>query len=147
MTEKPETGGSAGPVLTAHHNLDERQVQLSFMAYQPMDNYVGEYLVTALAETMQVSVPVIASLGGDNLPGFIRGLTEDFKGWQGVQSWRSLEDQLRIDAEWRSGGHVVLGFHLTPSVYDKWKLSVDITLEAGEEMTNLSRDLEAFFAR
>ncbi len=57
-----------------------------------------------------------------------------------------LEDQLRIDASWRSGGHVALVFHMTPTVYDKWSLSVEIALEAGEQLQHLAREFEAFMS-
>jgi uncharacterized protein DUF6228 len=73
-------------------------------------------------------------------------LADDFRGWDGTRSWRSLEDQLRIEATWQSGGHVRLLFHLTPSVDDKWTVSVAFTLEAGEELRTLSKDLAALMS-
>lgn len=79
-------------------------------------------------------------------PTFIQQLVDDFRGWEGTRSWRSLEDQLRIDATWTGGGHVELSFRLTPSVQDKWAVNVRFTLEAGEELRSLRDGLAAFMS-
>jgi hypothetical protein len=141
VTDQP--GAPTGPVLTARSF--GRRVELAFSEYQPMDDYVGEYLVFASAEGLQVRSPVVTSLGGDNLSGFAYGLAQDFRGWPGPRRWRSLEDQLSIEATWHNRGHVNLRFGIRPSIYDSWTLSVDVQLEAGEEMQRFGEELQAFF--
>lgn len=131
-----------GPVLTSR--AWERQARLAFASYQPGDEYVSEFTVTVNADGLTASAPVISTLDGYGLPSFMRELADDFRGWDGTRSWRSLEDQLRVEATWQDGGHVALLFHLTPSVYDKWTLSVEFTLEGGEELQTFSKDLAAF---
>lgn len=143
MTDESFAGAADGPVLTSRSW--ERQVELAFTSYQPTDDYVGEYVVRVTADGLSALVPVITSVGGDNLPGFIDGLCEAFRGWEGSQHWRSLEDQLRIEATWADGGHVRLRFRARPSVYDLWAVAACVTLEAGEEMRRLGADLRAFF--
>lgn len=143
MTDLPEETPT-GPELTARR--PERQVRLAFSDYQSRDDYVAEYLIKVRGEGLAAVVPVITSVGGDDLPRFVDNLSESFRGWAGVRRWRSLEDQLQIEATWLNGGHVVLRFHLRPSTYDMWTVSVDITLEAGEETKQLGVDLHVFFA-
>jgi hypothetical protein len=143
VTDEPEGARPTAPVLT---DLSYgRRVQLAFSEYQLVDAYVGEYLVFVSAAGLDVRSPVLTSLGGDGLPDFIRGLADSFPGWSDTRRWRSLEDQLRLEATWQSGGHVALHFQVRPSVYDKWMLNVEFTLDAGEEMNLLSEDLRAFF--
>lgn len=122
----------------------DRPVRLSFSAFLPGDEYINQYEVVVNADRLSASVPVISNPEGYGLPGFIQALSDDFRGWSGVRSWRSLEDQLRVEATWQSGGHVKLVFHLTPSVYDSWTLSVEFVLEAGEELQTLGVRLAAF---
>ncbi len=43
-------------------------------------------------------------------------------------------------------GHVDLLWWITPSIYDKWRASVAVEVEAGAEMSALARELSAFFA-
>ena len=131
-----------GPVLTSR--AWERQARLAFATYLPGDGYISEYTVKVNADGLTASAPVITTADGYGLPGFIQQLADDFRGWEGTRSWRSLEDQLRIDASWKHGGHVALLFHLTPSVEDKWTLAVEFTLEAGEELRSLGEELAAF---
>lgn len=122
----------------------ERQARLAFASYLPGDAYIGEFTVTVSADGLTASAPVITTPEGYGLPGFMQELADDFRGWDGTRLWRSLENQLRVEATWQDGGHVALLFHLTPSVYDKWTLSVEFTLEAGEELRTFGEDLDAF---
>lgn len=109
MIDQPGDAAPTGPVLTARSW--DRKVRLAFSDYRTMDDYVGEYLVFASAEGLQVRSPVVASLGGDDLPVFVKDLAERFRGWSGVRRWRSLEDQLNVEATWHDGGYVALRFH------------------------------------
>lgn len=129
MTDAADGGEATGPVLTARSW--ERRVELAFSDYRSMDDYIGEYLVRVNADGLTAMVPVIASVGGDDLSAFVDELSEDFRGWDGTRHWRSLEDQLQIEATWADGGHVRLRFRARPSIYDLWTVTVDVTLEAG----------------
>ncbi|MGW5307795.1 DUF6228 family protein [Streptomyces griseoluteus] len=52
---------------------------------------------------------------GDGLDAFLSSLAEDFRGWEGVRAWRSLERDLAISAEHRPGGYV----HLTWGIHGR----------------------------
>lgn len=132
-----------GPVLTSR--AWERQARLAFVSYLPEDDYISEFTVTANADGLTAIAPVTTTTGdGYGLPSFIQELADDFRGWEGIRSWRSLEDQLRVEAAWRDGGLVTLQFHMTPSVCDMWTVTMNFTLEAGEELRRLGEDLAAF---
>jgi hypothetical protein len=107
---------------------------------------IVDYLVDVQDSGLQVSLGV-TSLSGDDLSGFLRGLAENFRGWAGARQWRSLEDQMRIEASHDGQGHVTLMFRLRERVYgDRWELSVPFTVEAGAEMAALADAVEVFFA-
>jgi hypothetical protein len=107
---------------------------------------IVDYLVEVQDGGLQVSLGV-TSLSGDDLPGFLRGLAEDYRGWAGARQWRSLEDQMRIEASHDGRGHVTLMFRLREHVYgDQWDLSVPFIVEAGAEMAALADAVEVFFA-
>jgi hypothetical protein len=132
-----------GPVLSSEQG--EREVTVTFSAFQRIDSYISDYLITVAAERLTATAPVTSDSDGDHLVAFIEELAEGFRGWQGERTWRSMEDQLRISATWRSGGHVALTFRATPSIYDKWAVTADVTVEAGEDMRRFADDLAIFF--
>ena len=136
----------AGPVLTS--DRWGTPVRLAFSSPRhPYDDDMVEYLIEIESDGLKVTSPVMSLAGGDGLPAFLEGLADDFRGWSGVRSWRSLEDQLRIEATWSNRGHVSLHLRVKPSVYSVWDLGALFTVEAGAEMQSLAADLARFFAR
>jgi hypothetical protein len=106
---------------------------------------VVDYLVDVGGAGLKATA-VVTSLEGDSLAGYFADLAEKFKGWSGIREWRSLEDQLRVEARWGSRGHVTLTFRLRPKAYEvPWDLSVDFDVEAGAEMQALSVAMANFF--
>jgi hypothetical protein len=89
---------------------------------------------------------VLSLAGGDGLPAFLESLASSFRGWTGAQTWRSLEDQLRVEATWANGGHVTLLFRIKPSVYETWEVAASFTVEAGAEMQTLASELARFLS-
>jgi Family of unknown function (DUF6228) len=83
---------------------------------------------------------------GDGLPAFIEQLAADFRGWDGTRIWENADHDLGVEATWRTRGYVDLLWWITPSIYDKWRASVVVEVEAGAEMSALARELSAFFA-
>ncbi|WP_425281784.1 DUF6228 family protein [Streptomyces ficellus] len=74
-------------------------------------------------------------------------LAEDFRGWKGARSRRSLERDLTISAEHRPGGYV----HLTWGIHDRspseeWHFETTTVHAAGEEMRNLAVESQMFLA-
>jgi hypothetical protein len=90
---------------------------------------------------------VFADLG-TTLSGFVEGLAADWRGWDGVRTWRSMERELCLDARHDGLGHVSLGVTLRASVPNwddtAWTARTVFLLEAGEEMTRLAADLAQF---
>lgn len=117
---------------------------VAFDDYRTVDADLGEFLIRVEADRLTATCPVLIWHSGDGIAAYLTALTESFRGWEGVLTWRSLESQLRIDAEWQTGGHVSLAFAMTPSVYDHWTLVATVTLEAGEELARFTQDLAAF---
>lgn len=132
----------SGPVLSARSW--ERDVTVAFDDYRAIDADLGEFLVRVEADRLTAVCPVLMWHNGDGIAAYLTTLTDNFRGWEGVLAWRSLESQLRIDAEWQTGGHVSLTFAMTPSVYDLWTVQATVTLEAGEELARFTQDLAAF---
>ena len=73
---------------------------------------------------------------------FVAGLAESFAGWSGARVWESLDRDVRIEAVFRTGGHVDMTWGLAPwRGTDAWKAEVTFTVEAGEEMRKLAQDM------
>ncbi|EHR62881.1 DUF6228 family protein [Saccharomonospora cyanea] len=85
--------------------------------------------------------------GGEGFATFVAGLVKDFRGWQGVRTWRSFTEDLTVDAVHTTGGHVDLTWTLSNNVHvldTRWSASVVITVDAGEELGRLAADLDEF---
>jgi hypothetical protein len=95
---------------------------------------------------LTVESPVLSLAGGDGLGAFLDHLANNFRGWTGTRMWRSIEEQLRIEATWADGGHVTLRFLITPSIYERWEVAVSFTVEAGAEMQTLASETTRFFS-
>jgi uncharacterized protein DUF6228 len=81
----------------------------------------------------------------DPLTPFLDRLADQFAGWDGTLRWRSLEPGLRIDATHHSGGHVVLSCTVGPADHPPvWSATVEIIVEAGEQMRQLAGDVSRF---
>jgi Family of unknown function (DUF6228) len=130
--------------LTARPGSD---VQLTLSTPQrPWNDMIVDYLVDLSGAGLQAQT-MVTSLDGDGLPDFLDDLGERFRGWSGARDWRSLEDQLRIEATWLSRGHVTLRVRVRPKAYDTpWDLSVDFDVEAGAQMESLADEVASFFS-
>ena len=88
---------------------------------------------------------VALAVRGDTLTSFLDHLAEHFTGWEGTVSWPGLEPGLKIEATHNTGGHVVLTFTIGPTLYEAtWSASVQIAVEAGEQLRRLTADLSRF---
>jgi hypothetical protein len=130
--------GDPGPRAA---NLHFSEPTRPFSEYR--DDPVLDFLVRAQGEWVSVEVSV-RTLRGDGLDSFLVELAEDFRGWEGVRTWRSLERGLTLAAEHGSGGYVHLRWGLQgrpPS--DVWRFESTTVHAAGEEMRNLATELPA----
>lgn len=84
--------------------------------------------------------------GFDDLAVFFHDLASHWSGWEGAKSYRSLEGDLQLRAE-HTGSHVELGFVLQdPSFPETWSVRSRITLDAGEELAQVTEALGEFFS-
>jgi hypothetical protein len=56
---------------------------------------------------------------------------ENWKGWEGSQSWNSLERELSLEAHSDKLGHVFLTVTLREGAPANWTLRAQLVLEAG----------------
>ncbi|MGW0435333.1 DUF6228 family protein [Micromonospora sp. NPDC003197] len=127
-------------------------------AIHPLEDLFGEgYVYTAATELHDgdMTASTVAQFErlfvGQHHVGmtkFVETLAADWSGWDGVRRWRSLEDELELDACHDGRGYVSLGVTLRASgLYldnTRWSARVVFKLEAGEEMTHLAADLAHF---
>jgi Family of unknown function (DUF6228) len=103
-----------------------------------------DFLVKARGQWVSIETSV-RTWDGDGFDVFLSSLAEDFRGWKGARTWRSLERDLTISAEHRPGGYV----HLTWGIHDHppsetWHFETTTVHAAGEEMRNLAAEVHTF---
>ncbi|MCB5167399.1 DUF6228 family protein [Streptomyces bambusae] len=103
-----------------------------------------DFLVTAQGQWVRVET-LVRTWEGDGLDAFLSALAEDFRGWEGERTWRSLERDLTLSAEHRPGGYV----HLTWGIRDRppseeWHFTTTTVHAAGEEMRHLAAEIHTF---
>jgi hypothetical protein len=115
------------------------------------DGYVAVMRVELHGNGLRASTEVNLSLPGDgsehDLIVFFQGLADDWRGWAGVRTWRSLDGKLWIGASHDGAGHVALAASVRASAVapDAWHAGVVVTIEAGEQMRQLVDDLRTLF--
>ncbi|WP_218018471.1 DUF6228 family protein [Nocardia amikacinitolerans] len=87
----------------------------------------------------------VRTLRGDGLGAFLASLAEDFRGWDGARTWRSLERDLTLSAEHHPGGYVRLAWGIHDrSQQGEWHFEATTVHEAGEQMRKLAAEIDAF---
>lgn len=103
----------------------------------------ADYLsVTVTGPDMVASRQVYAGWEGGftTLASFFGDLADDWRGWQGVRVFESIESDLRIEAN--HDGHVHLRVSLWEStVPDGWRVRAEVRLDAGEALSRAAADL------
>lgn len=75
----------------------------------------------------------VAFLGGaDGLDEYWADIAENWRGWQGEKTWRSLESDLGFAAVSDRAGHVTLKVTLEYGTPWKWQTQVLLAIEAGQ---------------
>ncbi|MBM9506433.1 hypothetical protein ITX44_18120 [Streptomyces sp. KK5PA1] len=102
-----------------------------------------DFLVTARSDAVQIQV-VVRTWRGDGLDVFLTGLAEDFRGWSGTRTWRSLEGDLTLTAD-HAGRRVRLVWGLHDRFPDdQWRFEVTTEHAPGEDMRNLAGEIRGF---
>ncbi|MGK5547446.1 DUF6228 family protein [Streptomyces sp. URMC 127] len=108
------------------------------------DDPLLDFLVTASGRGVSVETSV-RTIEGDGLDLWLSSLAEDFRGWTGARTWRSLEHDLTLSAVHGPGGRV----HLTWGIHDRppsegWHFETTTVHAPGEEMRNLAAEIHTF---
>lgn len=92
-----------------------------------------------LAITQTVFVFVFSGLGA-----YLAELAAAWRGWPGSKVWESPEGHLTIEAGSDGGAHVRLRLIVRGGALSAaWTCSMEIEVEAGEEMSRIARDVES----
>jgi Family of unknown function (DUF6228) len=90
LTTVEDLSGAAGPVALLRGGRDlSRRLCLRDPVRPEADDLVW-YVADVRDSGLEAQIKVI-TLGDDDLPGFLRGLADDFRGWPGTRHWRSLD--------------------------------------------------------
>ncbi|WP_307089750.1 DUF6228 family protein [Arthrobacter sp. B2I5] len=80
--------------------------------------------------------------GFDDLALFFADLAETWRGWNGTRNYESMERDFLLEAT-HTGSHVELHFTLQdPESSSAWSLRGKLTLDAGEELSRASGDVQ-----
>ncbi|MET8008300.1 DUF6228 family protein [Nonomuraea glycinis] len=119
----------------------------------PQDPYGDGYVYTVATELYDdgMTASTVAKIDGMYasldcaLPGFVEGLAADWRGWDGVRTWTSMERELALDVRHDRRSHVSLGVTLRAPGPDwddaAWSARAVFVLEAGEELACFATDL------
>ncbi|MDQ0753861.1 hypothetical protein QF034_008092 [Streptomyces africanus] len=107
------------------------------------DDPMRDFIVTAHSEAVRIEVSV-RTWSGDGLDVFLAELAEEFRGWNGPRTWRSLERDLTLSAE-----HVGSRVRLTWGLHDRfpdddWRFEATTDHSPGEDMRNLAIEMRSF---
>jgi Family of unknown function (DUF6228) len=116
----------------------------------PVDPYADSYVHTANVEIRAhgltaETTATVEGTGERDLADFFADLACDWRGWTGERSWRALEGEMAIEA-WHDGRANVM---ITVTIKrpwmtfakDAWSVRAVFTLEAGEQLSGVARDL------
>ncbi|MFS0892861.1 DUF6228 family protein [Microbacterium sp. 179-I 3D3 NHS] len=87
--------------------------------------------------------------GFGDLAAFFADLEAHWRGWSGSKTWQSMEGDLVLDAEHTDGRlklHVTVRRERFDRANDGWVVEGDLTIDLGEQLSQISRDV-AVFAR
>ncbi|MBA2948809.1 hypothetical protein H1D24_24035 [Streptomyces sp. PSKA28] len=107
------------------------------------DDPTRDFLVHVQGDHLSVET-LVRTWDGDGLDVFLAALAEDFRGWAGERTWKSLEHDLTLSAE--HAGHCV---RLTWGLHDRlpdnaWHFEATTEHAPGEDMRNLAAEVRAF---
>lgn len=105
------------------------------------DPYAGVSFVVQLRASGMKAERTVFTYTWSGLPSFFDDLAEAWRGWSGLKVWESPEHDLRIEATFASNGHAYLRFTARNGPLPTWEASVEVDVEAGEEMSRIAREV------
>jgi hypothetical protein len=95
--------------------------------------------------TASVAVVHNYASGFQDLADFFEQQAQDWRGWEGVRKWESLEGDLGIEAR-HEHGHVQLRVTVRKVLpnwgNNGWRATGDLTIDPGEQLTRVAADVK-----
>jgi hypothetical protein len=116
------------------------------------DGYVRRAGVEIRAEGLAARTAATIDIvqGQADLDSFFAGLASSWQGWEGVRHWEALEHEMAIDAwhDGRANVKVAVTVRRSTMTYadDAWSARVVFTVEAGEQLASVARNITDLFA-
>jgi hypothetical protein len=114
------------------------------------DGYVRTALVGIQANGLEARTIVTFSDGPWNPARFFAELAADWRGWAGERRWRALEGEMEIEASHDGRAHVLVAVTVRQAdiafARNAWSARIVFTLEAGEQLAGVARDLASVLA-
>jgi hypothetical protein len=95
------------------------------------DGWLESYRLRLIAKGCNAELMVENPPYGTSLADFFHELSDNWKGWEGVQQWAAIEDEYRIEATTNNTGHVVIKVTTNQNNF-KWHLLAELAIEAGQ---------------
>jgi hypothetical protein len=128
---------------TAHIGSSTQYLSLSLESGQPASGLLTASLqLDRLAATVQVDDSYANRF--EDLSSFFAALEKSWRGWEGVQSWESVEGNLRIEARHEYGKvSLTVTMARDRAEWDNhgWRATGDLTIQPGEELSQIARDV------
>jgi hypothetical protein len=106
---------------------------------------VASFTAALAADGMEASTGVYV-MGGDGLANLFEAMASEWRGWDGVKSWESLEGDLEVAAQHDRLGQITLRIRLRHYFAPpEWEARADLTIDPGEQLNAAARDLRGFF--
>ncbi len=122
----------------------------------PIDPYGDGYVRRAGVEiradglAARTTVTIDIDQGQADLDSFFTALASSWRGWEGVRHWEALEHEMAIDAwhDGRANVKVAVTVRRSTMTYadDAWSARVVFTVEAGEQLASVARNITGLFA-
>jgi len=125
---------------------DDDDETLLLLSYHAADPDMGALEVEVRSSGLTCTESAL-SLGGDGLDVFLAGLAADWRGWEGVRRWDTLEMEIGLEATHQ--GHRVKLLFIVRRDYeqDSWELRLPILVAPGESLSRLAVGTAGLFGR
>jgi hypothetical protein len=98
-------------------------------------NMSGDYFIVSLkSSTHSATREVYAYTNAYGIARLFQVAAEQWRGWEGVKRWASIEGELEIELESDNKGHISLTVKINNYFgnADPWKIEAVISIEAGQ---------------
>ncbi len=107
----------------------------------------GDYFsVTYESKAIKVYKRVWGYTDCDFLVNLFEFIAKEWRGWEGVQEWASIEGEFSVSANCDNLGHVLLDITIKEySGPEEWRIEVSLGLDAGQT-EDIAKKVRRFFA-